>query len=424
MHSILSDSYLHIPAGILMLLLFWGAAFILMLRIRTGGSKLRLLINILTLCGAYIIFQIILNLGKLYTAEEKSRLALWADSLPSWMILSVMLLLTAVFIWLAFDQYAYMKTHISSMSIRESFDVLDSGIAVYTEKGVPLVINPVMEEILKKAFEGAESNKRIQLYNKLVTYGADMIQTDVEHYYSFRKDTIDIEGRKCIEFICDDVSEEYMTNLRLMEKNERLKRLNAHMKELGSTIEKLTIENEILNAKVNVHDRLGQALLATGLFLNDKAADDLRCTELLDMWKESIGFLKSIPDDEKKDELGMLCIAADDVGVNILLNGSRLDAESFGNEITDLGEEKRHALITALHECMTNTLRHAGGDEMYIDLAYEGNAVNMKIRNNGRPPAGAIEEKGGLKSLRALVEKCGGIMRIEDEAAFCLSIEI
>ena len=74
----------------------------------------------------------------------------------------------------------------------------------------------------------------------------------------------------------------------------------------------------------------------------------------------------------------------------------------------------------AIHECLTNTVKHAGGRLLEVTVRQAENAVTVELTNDGAPPKGPVSETGGLKNLRALVENRGGRMTVESEPAFRL----
>ena len=48
----------------------------------------------------------------------------------------------------------------------------------------------------------------------------------------------------------------------------------------------------------------------------------------------------------------------------------------------------------------------------------------VTFTNNGEAPAGEIEEKGGLASLRELTEKVGGTMTVCTGPSFAIRLEL
>lgn len=88
------------------------------------------------------------------------------------------------------------------------------------------------------------------------------------------------------------------------------------------------------------------------------------------------------------------------------------------------GSVAEKILANAVFECITNTARHADGDELYITISDEGAFFTARIGNNGRPPKAEIVEGGGLSSLRRITEMAGGSMKTESFPRFLLSVSI
>ena len=103
--------------------------------------------------------------------------------------------------------------------------------------------------------------------------------------------------------------------------------------------------------------------------------------------------------------------AADAVGVKLILNG-------------DIPRKLRKLIAIAIHECLTNTVKHADGSELTVDITDEDGIVTVVFTNDGKPPEGEISESGGLKSLRSTVEQFRGEMEIASEPRFMLTIRV
>ena len=104
-------------------------------------------------------------------------------------------------------------------------------------------------------------------------------------------------------------------------------------------------------------------------------------------------------------------------------------AKNCGVEITVTGDmpenpETAYLLVVAARECLTNTITHARGDRLHMDIRHEDGHVTAVITNNGTPPAGEIKEGGGLSSLRRRIRSAGGIMAIQSLPAFALTVTL
>ena len=85
---------------------------------------------------------------------------------------------------------------------------------------------------------------------------------------------------------------------------------------------------------------------------------------------------------------------------------------------------RKKLVATAMHECITNTIRHAGGDELYINIVKE-NPMILEFTNNGKPPESKVRlTGGGLDMLRSMVRDYGGDVRVESSPVFKLIVEL
>lgn len=81
-------------------------------------------------------------------------------------------------------------------------------------------------------------------------------------------------------------------------------------------------------------------------------------------------------------------------------------------------------LVSAIRECMTNAVRHAGAKELYVHITGDENTAAAVITNNGAVPNGEITFGSGLTSLQVRIENCGGTMRVKHSPQFELTVSI
>ncbi|MCD9027169.1 sensor histidine kinase [Luteimonas sp. BDR2-5] len=79
-----------------------------------------------------------------------------------------------------------------------------------------------------------------------------------------------------------------------------------------------------------------------------------------------------------------------------------------------LPPEVEAALAMALRESVTNLLRHARARNATVELARDGDAVRLRIRDDGR--GGAIVPGNGLTGMRERIEAVAGRLRIDSGA--------
>lgn len=96
--------------------------------------------------------------------------------------------------------------------------------------------------------------------------------------------------------------------------------------------------------------------------------------------------------------------------------------ELFGSVPKDISAE--NLLTAAVRECVTNCLRHAGGDIVCVEINRKGTDLIVNITNNGKAPDGDITEGSGLSSLRHSVEASGGMMTVSASPRFRLELRL
>ena len=113
---------------------------------------------------------------------------------------------------------------------------------------------------------------------------------------------------------------------------------------------------------------------------------------------------------ETMDEV---CQTAKAQGVSVKTEGY-LPPDSIVEELT----------VAAARECVTNCVKHAGGNEVYIRIARQGELYDITVTNNGAVPAEPIKEGSGLSSLRRRIESAGGEMHTAYNPRFALLITV
>ena len=104
-------------------------------------------------------------------------------------------------------------------------------------------------------------------------------------------------------------------------------------------------------------------------------------------------------------------------------------ARGIGVRVVMKGEEPaepklRNILGLAIGECATNTVKHAGGERVDVEIKADETHWQAVITNDGDAPEAEVTESGGLLSLRRVTEDAGGTMRIECDPGFTLTLSV
>lgn len=239
------------------------------------------------------------------------------------------------------------------------------------------------------------------------------VKTWEERVWNFQGNEFIFNGERIFEWIASDVTEQWRLSKELEQRNQRLFEVNQQLRTYSMQMKQVTREQEILNAKIRIHDDVGRSLLAARAYLSGKGGKKDKESLML-LWKATISVLKKEAEPEKKNSTWeQLQKAAESVQVRIVLGGSLPEEEKAGN-----------ILITAMYECLTNTVKHADGTEVYISIIEDDRKIKMQATNNGNPPEKVVEETGGLSNLRRIVEENKGQMVIESLPRFELRLEL
>ena len=384
--------------------------------IRIFSLKRGLLDEVISCIGLALSF--LLNQGMATVAIKRAGIELtgtdliaerWIKVVPDWVVLIILTGLTLYEMTVLQRTDKYLKRRITVNSIKEATDKIPSGILEYLNNGKIILINPAMEKIIDKLFGEEEELDGRQLWERVEQESRKifgeysdttiLMTEDESEAILFQKAEHVIEEVPVTEILAYDVTEAYAVSRKLMEENERLSGQRDHLMELGSLVDSVTREREMLEAKVRIHDELGSMLIATKRYMTGGQADP---EGIKAMWKTNLSLLQGKEREQTYDEFAPMLKAAEDVGVNVQVIGE------YPKE-----KEIREILVLALGETLTNTVRHGEGDGIVFEIEEEKTQYKCLLSNNGKAPEQTITERGGLKHLRELVENYGGTMDLQ-----------
>ena len=373
------------------------------------------------------IFFSILLIGCLtyFDIDDISKLdpvSTFAVSIPVSIDFLLLSLFTLLNLFITIVLIRNRKNTISKMSIKEAFDDLPCGICFYEASGVTRLVNSrrndfsiriTGEYLLNgKKFISILTDENIKRNSLSHQEEEEYIISLDDHVYSFRRREHQLSDKSLYEIIATDITRKHQLSRELNKKNKELSSFNKRMRQYGETIEELTIEKETLSAKRNIHDKLGKLLILSRQSL-DKDRTEEEKEVLLSTWKNTLIAFESMKENESNDTYDELFKAAKDIGISIIFCGRRPESRK-GKKIA----------AKAIIECMTNTIKHAKGNEVYVSFKERNRFIEIQITNNGEQPKEEIKEGGGLSSLRLLIEREGGSMQIISFPRFEMNITI
>lgn len=239
----------------------------------------------------------------------------------------------------------------------------------------------------------------------------DIIMLKDNSYWLSGYSRIKSYGFNINRIVLTDVTEEYRLIKELMVRSEEQKKLNQVLNEYSRQIVDSITQREILNAKIRIHDNLGMFLISAKHYITSGGTKE-EYENLLKNFSNTINTLKNAEISVNRlDEYNLMLDTAKEVNLSIHINGELPEREPY-----------KHIVAAALHETMTNTIRYANGNNVYIDIGETDNRLSVSFRNDGKAPEGKVEPRGGLLSIKELTEKIGGSFSIENNGEFILNL--
>ena len=315
---------------------------------------------------------------------------------------------------------------ITPWAIKEAFDILPDGICFATEDGLPLLVNVQMNRLCALLMGESLTNAK-RFWNDLYT---EQFRNTAEYksispspvlglpdgtVWDFQRHIVKVDGKNVCELLAFDVTAQYRLNQELKERNERLSAVGERLRRFNGEVERLTREKEILSARIKVHDDVGRLLLSLRAYL-EKPENERDRKALLPLWKYTVSVLRRKEDAVNSFDYENILSDAKAIGVSVTRSGDRTD-------IPD-DPKLRNILLTALRECVSNTVKHAHGDKLNFSLSSSGELLTAEFTNSGEQPTGKIIETGGLRNLRSTVESVEGKMMITTNPRFILRLEL
>ena len=402
-------------------LLCLAAAFCAVCASRSPATRKQLWLCLLAALPNYIVASaVIIYVQLLSRGDPVSAYLTRMMTLPVWSVclLAVVSCTAVVALFVCLERT--MQQELSARSVCEGLDQLPNGVCCSTEDGFPVLVNNKMQEISNTAFGVGVLNTHIQherLESGKLQPGCRMEDRDESRFlllpngtaWLLQEQPITVGERNMTETIAFDVTQRYKNLCELEQRNTRLEAVNQRLQEYLNDMNRIVREKEVLAAKIRLHAELGQSLLAIRSYLT--IGEDNRESVMEQIKNTVIQLQSNTLDEHSEDRFYALQEAAKTVGIAITIQG-------------EIPPAYRDLLAVAIHECLTNTVKHAVGHRLDVSITQEDDGYTVTLTNDGKPPLEEIQETGGLGNLRTLTEKQNGTMQIESTPAFRLKLQL
>lgn len=303
---------------------------------------------------------------------------------------------------------------ISSITLKAAMDNLPAGLCFYTDQGQSLMMNYKFQQLCKEITGEFVVNMlelRKTLENKCVNVaGHGLIwHSEDEHVWSFEFKALK-EGVN--QIIGSDVTEIWQLNENVKSQNAHIQKLNERLRDYNRNVEQVVKEDELLAARIRLHDDLGRILLMTRRYLKTDCSKE-EFHDLYQQWHNMLAMLRNEGTLRvENDPATELVKAAESLGLKVIMKG---DLPKRGNELK--------LLMSGARECMTNAA-HYHANTIEIEISKEDSLTCITYRNNGDEPEYPVYLGGGLSSLKRIVEKSGALFEIAEKTPFFIKIII
>ena len=323
--------------------------------------------------------------------------------LALWLFEAVMAALLALTVW---NILRYRRDHVTPGSVKQAMDLMPVGIGFGEPDGAVCFRNLVMDHL-----SVALTGKLFTDWNAFrAAAGGDQVSVEGKVWHLRSRET---PGSVLTQVTATDITGQAGILSDLQAKNRKLRDIQMRLKIYSRQAEQIIIAQELLTARMTVHDALGSVLLESRHAMNAPGTIDEEL--LLQALKNANTYLmrEFEGDDTAVDPLTEAVGIARAIGVKVELTG-----------LPPAEEQPRKIFAAAIRECAANAVKHAEGDCLTADAQRRGAEYIFTLCTNGRPPSAPIREAGGLLSLRTLAENHHGTMHIDLSSGFRLTIRL
>ncbi len=298
-------------------------------------------------------------------------------------------------------------------SVKESADKLPGGLAYFAENGILVLCNTRMQEIFHQ-ITGHDLQMMWEMENVLKE--GTVLHLSDGRVWKVERSEVHISKRQhYTQFIASDLTELYQIREKIDRDNEKMQELIQKVQNITENDADITRQEEILTAKMRVHNKMGNCMLAARQYLMaDQPHQKEEKAQLIRLWKENLEELKNeVGACDTPDAYEMVVQIAKHIGLEVTLHGTMPE-----------NQKTAYLLVVALRECVTNALNHAKAKHLDMTVSKAGTKIIASYTNDGLIPEGEIREGGGLSSLRTKIESVGGTMEVSSLPIFLLTITI
>lgn len=215
-----------------------------------------------------------------------------------------------------------------------------------------------------------------------------------------------------VQTTATDITKQYRMSEELYSNNSQLVRLHERQRILLQDIVQINQNRELLEAKMQIHDELGQCLLGVERLLEGDDPPQER-EDLRKSWKDALDNLRQIrPAGDASAEAELLQVAKM-IGCDIRFQGPRPE-----------GYNASQLFYFAVREAVMNAVSHAQASCLYVETVEKEDAYHVRLWDNGKKTCYELREGVGLKGLRYYLERDGASLEVVCDGGVTLLVDL
>ena len=321
-----------------------------------------------------------------------------------WLV--IFLLLTIFIVILLVYNVHYERNYLTVNTIKLYLDQVDCGICCYKDNGRVMFSNMIMNQLCIK-LTGTQLLNGNQFYE--VT--KDQILSIGLERWRFSSRDITIGNEHMTEIIATNVTSEYLKTQQLEKDKAELSKINQELQDYNLSIDEVVRHQEILQAKVNIHDEMNRLMLST---VATDSEDISNLDKIFALWQENALLLSMEAEENKLEAISHK--------IEELAKVLKIHLLWKDEPVSILCEKERNIFYIAAQEAIANASKHAKASRMIISITKVDEHIECHFINDGDLPDKTITFTGGLANLEKLIKKQGAILKVNYDHQFVLSL--
>ena len=353
----------------------------------------------------YLMWQVLFDLslsGRTGTIAPLSQ-TLGGISWLWWALVFVFVTLGAALL-LAYN-VRYKKNFVTPGAIKLYLDKIPCGVCCWRDNGRVLFANVCMTRLCVALTDAPLFNG-----NHFRDAVASGILTVDGRRWRFACRDITVGGECVHEMIASDITAEYAKTQALERDKAELSRLNDELREYTLGIDDTVRRQEVLQAKVNIHDEMNRLMLST---MAAESEDAATLDPIFAMWQQN-ALLLCMQADKSVDKKAVERIGKLAAALHVRLQWSGLPST--------LSEPQRALFFAAAQEAIANAAKHARATTMVISVDSTPTGVCCRFVNDGTMPTAPVPYRGGLANLVHLAAEQNATVAVQVGETFVLSV--